>query len=216
MIKLFSIEKIIATFKAGIYAPFVSLPALLFCIMFFVYLVNRSSEKETRMDLIKSILIALSGVLTSMTIFALMPNLIGLTLGEIIDSVSLGIFCILIAISIMLMANLDVSKISPKNNTYGSFLVAFLLGVIVALGNPVALVVLSVTSVNALSFLLNFLNLAIYGVGLVLPLLVLFPVFNIKNSCIMGRKDIANTLAGILIFVISVYNLIFNVGIFIK
>jgi cytochrome c-type biogenesis protein len=209
------------SFLAGLFAPIAAVCVLPLYPAFLSYLASQLSEEDKKKKIITLGLIVTSGVITSMFLFGLVfTKFLQTSLTKAIGIVSPIAFGILALISILLIFNIDFSKIFPKINTpllknpyYSSFIFGFFFGVIVLPCNPASLVVLFAISTSTLGFVTNLLNFIVFGIGMALPLLLFSIISAAKSQIIINfltkNKKIINLIAGIIMLIISLYYLFF-------
>jgi cytochrome c-type biogenesis protein len=209
------------SFLAGLFAPIAAVCVLPLYPAFLSYLASQLSEEDKKKKIITLGLIVTSGVITSMFLFGLIfTKFLQTSLTKAIGIVSPIAFGILALISILLIFNIDFSKIFPKINTpllknpyYSSFIFGFFFGVIVLPCNPASLVVLFAISTSTLGFVTNLLNFIVFGIGMALPLLLFSIISAAKSQIIINfltkNKKIINLIAGIIMLIISLYYLFF-------
>ena len=218
------------SFLAGLFAPLAAVCVLPLYPGFLAFLSNKLSKGSEIKDMKKAFilfgLITTSGVIVSMMVFGLVfTTLLQESLTKAVGIISPIAFGILALVSLLLIFNFDIGKFFPKvhapvtKNPYlSSFIFGFFFGAIVLPCNPASLIVLFALSTSTASFLLNFLNFIIFGIGMAFPLLALSIVSSTKSSQMIGfltkNKRKINLIAGIIMLLISVYYLVFVFRIF--
>ena len=94
----------------------------------------------------------------------------------------------------------------------------FFFGAIVLPCNPASLVVLFALSTSTVSFIGNFLNFVVFGLGMAAPLLLFTIISSAKSKEVINwlttHKRKINLVAGLIMLVISLYYLLFVFRIF--
>ncbi len=215
------------SFLAGLLAPLLAVCILPLYPGFLSYLASqlsqekRLSRKETQKRIIFLGILTTSGVIISMMLFGLIfTTLLQSSLTKAIGIISPIAFSILAIISILLIFDVNLGKLLPRLKTpttnrplLKAFLYGCFFGAIVLPCNPSSLVVLFALSTSTISYLGNFLNFLLFGVGMGTPLLILSILSATKTSSIINflasRRRIINILSGLIMLGISLYYLIF-------
>tara|TARA_Y100000310_G_C20393633_1_gene674012 strand:+ start:35 stop:712 length:678 start_codon:yes stop_codon:yes gene_type:complete len=209
------------SFLAGLFAPIAAVCVLPLYPGFLAYLASQISKKENKKKIITLGLIVTLGVITSMFLFGLIfTKFLQASLTKAIGIISPIAFGILALVSVLLIFNIDFSKIFPKFNApilknpyFTSFVFGFFFGAIVLPCNPASLIVLFAISTSTISFIANLLNFLLFGIGMALPLLIFSIISATKSNVIIGfltkHKRSINLIAGIIMLGISLYYLIF-------
>jgi cytochrome c-type biogenesis protein len=161
------------------------------------------------------------GVIISMLIIGLIVSFfLKASLTKAIFVVSPIAFGLLAVISLLLIFNVDVGRFFPKfhapvlkNPLLSSFVFGLFFGAIVLPCNPASLAILFAVSTSVSSFVTNFFNFLLFGIGMALPLLILSVVSASWSKVVIGfltkYKRWINIVAGIVMLLISLYYLIF-------
>jgi cytochrome c-type biogenesis protein len=214
------------SFLAGLFAPLGAVCVLPLYPGFLAYLSSKLSGKESKNTIMMFGVIVTLGVITSMLIFGLIfTKLLQVSLTRAIGIISPIAFGILTLVSLLLIFNIDFGRFFPKThapvlkNPYlSSFIFGLFFGAIVLPCNPASLIVLFAVSTSTISFVTNFLNFVLFGIGMALPLLIFAIISATKSQQVIGfltsHKRIINLVAGIIMFIISLYYLIFVFKVF--
>ncbi len=219
-------------FFAGIIAPLGAVCVLPLYPGFLAYLASvtknkKGDEKSISKQIIKFGWIITAGVITSMFLVGLIFSFfLKESLTNVIGIVSPIAFSILLIVSLLLIFNFDLSKILPKYNMRNkknplltAFVFGLFFGAIVLPCNPASLVLLFAVSTSTISFLNNLINFILFGIGLAAPLLVFSYLSSFKSkriiNSLVNKKRAINLWTGIIMFVISLYYLIFVFEVFI-
>ncbi len=208
-------------FLAGLLAPLGAVCVLPLYPGFLSYLANKVSTKDTKKRIVMFGVIVMLGVVLSMFVVGLLfAAIFQSSLTNAIQIISPIAFGVLAIISILLIFNVDIGRFFPKThapvlqNPYVSALVfGLFFGAIVLPCNPAALVVLFALSTSVSSFVVNLLNFLAFGIGMGLPLLILAIVSGAASKQVIGfltrYKRAINTIAGIIMLLISLYYLLY-------
>ncbi len=214
------------SFTAGLFAPIAAVCVLPLYPGFLAYLANQLSGKESKKSIIYLGLITTLGVIISMMIFGfIFTFLLQESLTKAIGIVSPIAFGILAIVSLLLIFNFDIGQFFPqihapvtKKPFLSSFVFGFFFGAIVLPCNPAALIVLFALSTSTVSFVLNFLNFLMFGLGMGTPLLIFAIISSAKSTAVISfltaKKRMINLIAGLIMLGISVYYLTFVFKIF--
>jgi cytochrome c-type biogenesis protein len=221
MIDVFT--NIAAAFFLGLLTPLTAVCVLPLYPGFLAYLSNQAGPKRP---------IALFGIAVTLGVIAFMfilglifTTILQASLTNVIGVVSPIAFTILLFISILLILNIDISRFIPKAKAKvggspfrNSFFYGFFFGAIVIPCNPLFIAALFAGSLSATGFAANMISFLSFGVGMAFPLLVFSLVSQTKSQAVIGfmvkHKNIINRGAGILMFVISLYYIIFVFNVF--
>tara|TARA_Y100000034_G_scaffold135553_1_gene207969 strand:+ start:1232 stop:1906 length:675 start_codon:yes stop_codon:yes gene_type:complete len=213
------------SFLAGLFAPLAAVCVLPLYPGFLSYLAGQVKGSEKRNMIVLGLIVTL-GIIVSMSLFGLIfTKIFQSSLTKAIGIISPIAFGILLIISLFLIFNFDFSKILPKYNApvlknpyFTSFVFGFFFGAIVLPCNPASLIVLFALSTSTLSFLGNFLNFIVFGLGMAAPLLLFTIISSAKSHQViewLGKhKKKINLVAGLIMLVISLYYLLFVFKIF--
>lgn len=194
---------------------------------FLVYLSSQISGKEAgRQTIFLFGLIITAGVILFMLLLGLIfTTILEVSLTNIIGIVSPIAFGILFIISLLLIFNVDVGRYLPKgrvrtakNPWVSAFIYGFFFGAIVVPCNPLFIAALFVRTISAIGFVENVLRFLFFGIGIGFPLLVIAAISTVATDAIMSflteHKRVINLIAGIIMFGISLYYLIFVFRVF--
>lgn len=190
---------------------------------FIAFLSKALADKPTKWQTASLGLLVMAGVLVFMSIIGLIfTTILEKSLTDVIEVVSVTAFSILIFISILLIANVNVGKLIPqmqspkfKNPFLTAFLFGFFFGAIILPCNPAPIILLFTKS---LASGLSFASFIGFGFGLSLPLIVLSIV-----SAGLSHKVIRfitkhtraiNVVTGLIMLCVSVYYLVFVFKVF--
>jgi cytochrome c-type biogenesis protein len=213
------------SFAAGIVAPLAAVCVLPLYPGFLSYLASQLQGKSTKRSILSFVGIITAGIIISMMLFGLIfTKILQVSLTNAIEIISPIAFGILALVSLLLIFNFDLTKFLPqihapvKKNPYlSSFIFGFFFGAIVLPCNPASLIVLFALSTTTLSFIGNFLNFIVFGIGMAMPLIIFGIVSTAKSTQIISflskNKRKINIITGIIMLVISLYYLIFVFGI---
>ncbi|MBT3363655.1 MAG: cytochrome C biogenesis protein [Chloroflexi bacterium] len=204
---------------------------------FLVYLSSRiSSERVRRKTIFLLGLVVTSGVIVFMFLVGLIfTTLFEVSLTGIVDIVSPIAFGILLVISLILIitstislvsdVNINVWKFLPKgrapmvkNPWLSAFLYGFFFGAIVIPCNPGFIAILFARAVSTVDFVENIFRFLFFGLGLGFPLLILAGISSTATDKIINfltkHGKWLNLAAGLIMFGISLYYLIFVFDVF--
>ncbi|HUU74813.1 MAG TPA: cytochrome c biogenesis protein CcdA [Methanoregulaceae archaeon] len=209
------------SFLAGLFTPLGSVCVLPLYPGFLAFLAGRLAPGHSKWTVISLAAIVAGGVLLSMLAFGfLYVTFIYASLGEVIHVVSIAAFSFLAAISILLIIDIDPGMVLPglhlpniKNPILAAFLFGFFFGIIILPCNAASIVLLLALSTTAAGYVANLLNFLFFGIGMALPLLLLCAI-SIPHSTrlvniLTAHKRTIHLLTGIIMFVISLYYIIF-------
>ncbi|MAF50655.1 MAG: cytochrome C biogenesis protein [Nanoarchaeota archaeon] len=221
------------SFILGLLTPLTAVCVLPLYPAFLSYLANKVSPQKIPnqpptepQPLYKYGLMVVLGVVVFMLILGLIfTTVLKASLTKVIGIVSPIAFGILILISLLLIFNIDFAKYLPKAKTpqsekpmRGAFLYGFFFGAIVIPCNPLFIAALFTSTVTTLDFVSNMVKFLSFGIGIGFPLLVFSAISTQASNSIIGflsqHKRKINFLAGIAMFIISWYYLIFVFRIF--
>lgn len=220
------ITSLVSSFGAGFFAPIGALCVLPLYPGFLAYLAGQTQNENQNRSILNMGLMVTVGVVVSMTLFGLIfTQFLQESLTRAIGIVSPIAFGVLALVSILLIMNFDLGKLFPriqspttKNPYLTSFLFGLFFGAIVLPCNPASLVVLFALSTSTISFLTNFLNFVLFGLGMAFPLLLFAIISSAKSGEVIGflvkHKKVINVTAGLIMLFISLYYLIFVFNIF--
>ncbi len=209
----------------GLFAPLGAVCVLPLYPGFLSYLASQITDKEDEQAIKKKIIllgiIVTIGIILSMALIGLIFTFfLQESLTKAIGIISPIAFGILALVSLFLIFNFDFGKFFPKfhspvkKNPYVSaFIFGFFFGAIVLPCNPASLIVLFAISASTASFIMNFFNFILFGIGMALPLMIFSLISAKKSKTVINwlttRQRKINLWAGIIMLVISLYYLIF-------
>ena len=210
---------------AGLFAPLGAICVLPLYPGFLSYLAAQVVEKENEQDMKKKIImlgfIVTIGIILSMALVGLIFTfLLQESLTKAIGIISPIAFAILTIVSLFLIFNFNLGRFFPKlhapvkkNPYWSAFIFGFFFGAIVLPCNPASLIVLFAISTSTVSFVANFFNFILFGVGMALPLLIFSFISAGKSKTVItwltSKQRKINLVAGIIMLIISLYYLIF-------
>jgi len=216
-----------AAFVLGLLTPLGAVCVLPLYPGFLVYLSSQISGKEAgRQTIFLFGLVIASGVILFMLLLGLIfTTILEVSLTNIIGIVSPIAFAILLIISLLLIFNVDVGRFLPKgrvrtskNPWVSAFIYGFFFGAIVVPCNPLFIAALFTRTISAVGFVENVLRFLFFGIGIGFPLLVIAAISTAATDAIMNflteHKRAINLIAGIIMFGISLYYLIFVFRVF--
>jgi cytochrome c-type biogenesis protein len=214
-------------FVLGLLTPLGAICVLPIYPGFLVYLTNQLSGKEPGRATIMLFALTITG---GVVLFMLLLGLIFTTVFEVsltgvIEVVSPIAFGVLIVISLLLIFNVDVGRFLPKAHTpvtrnpwLSAFVFGFFFGAIVVPCNPLFIAALFTRTVSVAGFVANLFRFLFFGLGISAPLLVLAAISSAATDAIINflskYKRWINLTAGLIMFGISLYYLIFVFRIF--
>ncbi|MFC2162206.1 cytochrome c biogenesis protein CcdA [Candidatus Altiarchaeota archaeon] len=213
------------SFTLGLLTPLTAACVLPLYPGFLVYVTNRLSAKSDRRKMLLVGALVNAGIIAFMTVMGLIfTTILSISLTSVIGIVSPIAFTIMIAVSILLILDTDLSRYLPHksatvtgNPLVSSFMFGFFFGAIVIPCNPGFIAVFFSKSLlfsDPVSSMMNFLA---FGIGLGLPLNVISLLSAGKADEMIGfmsrHKKTINRSSGIVMLAISTYYLttIFNV-----
>ena len=215
------LNDIATSFVLGILTPLTAVCVLPLYPGFLSYLANQITNKDDKNQILKLGLLVSLGVISFMLILGLLfTTLFQKSLTNIIQIISPIAFFVLGIISILLIFNVDFSRLTPHINTKKSqspkinaFLYGFFFGAIIMPCNPgfiAAFFTRALLFESPLSSLLSFLT---FGIGIALPLLILSILSMGASRQIISKlvkyKRQINLITGMMMFAISIYYLLF-------
>ena len=215
------LNDIATSFVLGVLTPLTAVCVLPLYPGFLSYLANQITNKDDKTQILKLGLLVSLGVISFMLILGLLfTTLFQKSLTNIIQIISPIAFFILVIISILLIFNVDFSRLTPHINTKKSqnpkinaLLYGFFFGAIIMPCNPGIIAAFFTRALlfdSPLSSLLSFLT---FGIGIALPLLILSILSvgasrRIISKLLEYKKQI-NLITGMIMFAISIYYLLF-------
>jgi len=190
------------------------------------YLANRADAHAGRGMILRFALTITVGVIGFMFLLGLVfTTILQVSLTRVIGVVSPMAFGILLVISLLLLFDVDLSRLLPharvprvKNPWISSLLYGFFFGAIVVPCNPLFIAVFFTRSASVGGFGANLLRFLVFGIGIAAPLLVLAVLSTAASTAVIGflskYRAIINRIAGALMLGISVYYLVFVFDVF--
>jgi len=206
------------SFLAGLFAP---LGAVCILPLYPGFLSFLASQDKAEKNVIKFAWIITAGVIFSMFVIGLIFSyFLKASLTNAIGIISPVAFLILLAVSLFLIFGLDLGGLIPKYNikilknpVSTSFIFGLFFGAIVLPCNPASLAVLFAVSVSTVSFLVNLGNFVLFGIGMAVPLLIFAYISSSSSGRVIAylseHKRGINLIAGLIMFVIALYYLLF-------
>jgi cytochrome c-type biogenesis protein len=218
------------SFVLGLLTPLTAVCVLPLYPGFLAYLTNSfSGENKTRIDRKKyamfGLLITLGVILFMFILGLLFTTILQVSLSKVIGIISPIAFGILGVISLFLIFDIDIGRFIPKiktkqakNPVINAILYGFFFGAIVIPCNPGFIAAFLSRALLFGDFFNSILNFLFFGFGLGFPLL-LFSLLSVKWSQkiigFLGRqKRKINLIAGLIMFGISTYYLIWVFNVF--
>ena len=220
------IANIGTAFVLGLLTPLTAVCVLPLYPGFLAYLANKlSGTKDKKYLVLFGVIITLGVVLFMSLIGLLFTTVLQVSLTKVIGIVTPIAFFVLIVLSILLMLDKDVGKYLPKwhspvvgNPLFSAFIFGFFFGAIVIPCNPLFIAALFARAISTTDFVGNILQFISFGVGIGAPLLLFSIISAAASKTIIGfltaHKSWINRIAGVLMFGISVYYLVFVFRIF--
>ncbi|MCF7866408.1 hypothetical protein K9L67_02265 [Candidatus Woesearchaeota archaeon] len=210
------------SFLAGLFAPLGAVCVLPLYPGFLAFLAKQVEGKENQKKTIILLgLFVILGVLISSFILGLVfVTIFKTSLTSVIGIVSPIAFGILGIISILMIFNIDFSRIFPhiktpeaKNPFLNSLLFGAFFSLIIIPCNPASITVLFAISSSTTSFLTNLLNFILFGIGMGIPLFLISIISGTAGKkfihFLTNNKRWINLIAGIIMLIISVYYIFF-------
>jgi cytochrome c-type biogenesis protein len=217
---------IFSAFVLGLLTPLGAVCVLPLYPGFLAYLSSKFSGEEKKSIYIIFGLIVALGVILAMTLVGLIfSTILKTSLTNVVGILSPIAFGILAIVSVFLILGKDPWMYLPKIKTPGSknpyvhaLLFGLFFGAIVLPCNPAFIAALFARVVSVSSFFSNMLSFFSFGLGMSAPLLLFSVVSASASQEIIGwlstHSKKINRIAGIIMFVISLYYLIFVFQIF--
>jgi len=212
----------LATFGLGLAAPLTAVCVLPLFPGFLAYLSNQISSKSSKKLTIGLGLIVVLGIISFMLLFGLVfTTIFQVSLTNAIGIVSPIAFGLLIVISLLLIFNVDLSRLVPqvhapitKSPLLSAFLFGFFFGAIVIPCNPGVIAAFLARATLISNFTVSMANFLLFGFGLGSPLLVFAILSAATGNKIIDwlgiHKRAINLVIGIVMLVLSLYFLIFD------
>jgi len=209
------------SFMLGLLTPLTALCVLPLYPGFISYLSSKFSSGKSEVKIKLLGVMVTVGVITFMISLGLLfTTILRVSLTNVIGIISPIAFGILLIISLLLIFNVDIGKYLPKyhakvgkNPVWSAFLFGFFFGAIVIPCNPAFIAAFFTRALLFTNFLENMVNFLMFGVGLSFPLLLFTFISSVNTKRVLGflnnhtRK--INFVSGLLMFVISLYYLLF-------
>jgi len=222
------ITDFLASFGLGLLTPITAVCVLPLYPAFLAYLANQFSPEDNnsrKRYVLFGLLVTLGVILFMFLLGLLFTTILQVSLTKVIGIISPIAFSIMALISLLLIFNIDLGKFIPKvnaptskNPTISALLYGFFFGAIVIPCNPAFIGAFFARALIIDNFLSSILNFIFFGLGLGFPLL-LFSLLSVNwSQSIIGfltrHKRIINLIAGIVMFGISLYYLVFVFNVF--
>ena len=219
------------SFVLGVLTPLGAVCVLPLYPGFLAYLANRLAGREQKPAAERRtiLLIALSvtgGVILFMLSLGLLfTTILQVSLTRVIGVVSPIAFGVLILISVLLLLDVDFTKLLPRARVprvrsawLSAFLYGFFFGAIVVPCNPLFIALFFTRSVSVLGFGANLLRFLAFGIGIAAPLVALAALSTTASGAVIGfltrHRSMINRIAGALMLGISIYYLVFVFRVF--
>jgi len=215
------------SFVLGVLTPLGAVCVLPLYPGFLAYLSNRLAGREVRQSTILGISLSVTGgVIVFMFVLGLLfTTILQVSLTRVIGVVSPIAFGVLIVLSLLLLFDVDFSRLIPrakvpraKSPWLSAFLYGFFFGAIVIPCNPLFIAVFFTRSASVLGFGENLLRFLAFGLGIAAPLVALAALSATASGAVIGfltrHKSAINRIAGAIMLAISVYYLVFVFRIF--
>lgn len=213
-------------FVLGFFTPLTAVCVLPLYPAFLSYLSNQLKKTGDEDQIFRFGLIISAGVILSMFLLGLIfTTILEKSLQSVIEIISPIAFIILLIMSILLLFNINMTELFPhfqvptfKNPSLNALTYGLFFGTIIIPCNPLLIAALFAKSVTITSFIENIISFIFFGIGISFPLVFFSFISLIRSREIIGYfvshiKSI-NRITGIVMFVISVYYLIFVFKIF--
>lgn len=212
-------ETWIISFLAGLYTPLGAMCVLPLYPGYLAFLAGRA--KAGRNSTLSLGLAVTIGVCLSMFSFGLVfVAILKMSTGDVLEILGPAIYGLLAIMSIAMIAGFDISRFFPMVSTpvgKTPYITAALFGAffgLVALPcNPGSIILLFAISTTTVDFISNFINFALFGIGMASPLLLLSALSMEKSrTCIRfftTHHLLINRIAGVLMLMVALYYLVF-------
>lgn len=209
----------VISFLAGLYTP---LGAMCVLPLYPGYLAFLAGRTKTGGSSTLTLGIAVTGgVLLAMFSFGLLfVSILKISTGDVLEILGPVIYLILAVMSVAMIAGFDISRFFPMISTpVGNtpYITATLFGAffgLVALPcNPGSIILLFALSSTTADFIANFINFALFGIGMASPLLFLSALSMEKSRTFISfftrNHLLINRIAGVLMLIVALYYLVF-------
>ncbi len=212
-------ETWIISFLAGLYTPLGAMCVLPLYPGYLAFLAGRA--KAGGSSTLSLGLAVTIGVCLSMFSFGLVfVAILKMSTGDVLEILGPAIYGLLAIMSIAMIAGFDISRFFPMVSTpvgKTPYITAALFGAffgLVALPcNPGSIILLFAISTTTVDFISNFINFALFGIGMASPLLLLSALSMEKSrTCIRfftTHHLLINRIAGVLMLMVALYYLVF-------
>lgn len=212
-------ETWIISFLAGLYTPLGAMCVLPLYPGYLAFLAGRA--KAGGSSTLSLGLAVTIGVCLSMFSFGLVfVAILKMSTGDALEILGPAIYGLLAIMSIAMIAGFDISRFFPMVSTpvgKTPYITATLFGAffgLVALPcNPGSIILLFAISTTTVDFISNFINFALFGIGMASPLLLLSALSMEKSrTCIRfftTHHLLINRIAGVLMLMVALYYLVF-------
>ena len=207
---------------AGLSTPLLAVCALPLYPGYLAFLANQKPESNISARMLG--LFVTVGVIAGMFLFGLIfVYLLHLSTGAVIGILCPILYTLLAIVSIAMIVGIDLSRFIPRiaaptaeSPRISAFLFGAFFGLIALPCNPGPILLLFAFSLTAMSALTNFVTFVCFGIGMAIPLLVLSLVSDMMGKRIISlftkHQRIITAVAGVIMFIISLYYLIFVFG----
>ncbi|MDD1713048.1 MAG: hypothetical protein LUQ69_07785 [Methanoregulaceae archaeon] len=213
------------SFLAGVFTPLGAVCVLPLYPAFIAHLATRLTGESSRGTILLLGFLVTAGMILSMLIAGFVfIFLLQRSFSEIIRVLSPVAFILLAAISIILIAGIDIGSFIPSSCLPGiqsprasAFTFGFFFGMLALPCNPGPIIVLFALSMTTIGYLDNLVSFILFGIGMALPLIILTVITASHSRSVVGfltkNKKSINRGAGVLMLGIAVYYLGFLFGI---
>ena len=207
------------SFLAGLYTPLGAMCVLPLYPGYLAFLAGRT--KTGGSSTLTLGLAVTGGVLLAMFSFGLLfVSILKISTGDVLEILGPVIYLILAVMSVAMIAGFDISRFFPMVSTpVGNtpYITATLFGAffgLVALPcNPGSIILLFALSSTTADFIANFINFALFGIGMASPLLFLSALSMEKSRTFIrfftSHHLLINRIAGVLMLIVALYYLVF-------
>jgi cytochrome c-type biogenesis protein len=192
---------------------------------FLSYIANKPEVAEKKNFTRTAGFYVLAGLMIFMILIGVITASLGLSIGNFVSTVSPIAFGILVILGVLLLFNIDLTKLLPQwktpvlKNPYTSALIfGFLYGPIVIPCNAPLVFAVFAFSASVTGFLNTFALFMAFGLGLGIPLVIIGFLSAAKGSWLIKKfvkyHTLINRIAGTLLIILGLYELIFVFRIF--